>query len=93
MVRKEKKTVISITHDMEELLLADEIVLMKSGQVLAHTNPATLLKDPELMKRSNLELPFICKLANSLKEKGIDVPSFANQEELISLLAKMKEKD
>lgn len=93
LVKKENKTVISITHDMEELLLADEIVLMKSGQILAHTDPATLIQDQELMKSSNLELPFICKLANSLRERGIDVPGFTSQEELIAALAKMKGED
>lgn len=88
LVEEEKKTVISITHDMEELLLADEIVLLKDGQLLAHTTPAELLKDLDLIKSSNLDLPFIHCLATELRKNGVDIPFFETEDELIELLAK-----
>lgn len=90
LVKKENKTVISITHDMEEILIADEIVLLKEGKVLIHTTPKKLLSDVELMKSSNLDLPFIHCLANSLREEGVKIPSFENEDELIEILSKLK---
>ncbi|GCE63770.1 energy-coupling factor transporter ATP-binding protein EcfA1 [Candidatus Mycoplasma haematohominis] len=90
LVKRENKTVISITHDMEELLLADEIVLLKEGRVLAHTTPKKLLNDVELMKSSNLDLPFIHCLANSLREKGVNISRFDDEDELIKLLSQLK---
>ncbi|AEG72425.1 cobalt transporter ATP-binding subunit 1 [Mycoplasma haemofelis str. Langford 1] len=89
LVKDQKKTVISITHDMEELLMADEMVLLKDGNILAHGAPKEILKDEELLKTSNLDFPFIYCLANALKAKGVEVPEFNDEEDLIRKLSKI----
>ncbi|OAL09887.1 energy-coupling factor transporter ATPase [Candidatus Mycoplasma haematobovis] len=86
LVREQKKTVISITHDMEELLVADEMVLVKAGTILAQGSPKELLKDLELLKSSNLDLPFTHCLAQALREKGLDLPVFEDEDDLIKKL-------
>ncbi|WAH36296.1 betaine/proline/choline family ABC transporter ATP-binding protein [Alicyclobacillus dauci] len=41
------KTIIFVTHDMDEALkIADEIVLMKDGEVVQHGTPEDLLRHP-----------------------------------------------
>lgn len=93
LVNEENKTVISITHDMEELLIADEIVIMKNGEVLTYTTPRELFNDVPLMKSSNLELPFTSRLVNSLREKGIDVVHSVDQDEIIKSLSRLKKRE
>ena len=47
MQDKIKKTIIFVTHDMDEALkIADKIVVMKEGQVLQFDTPRELLKNP-----------------------------------------------
>jgi osmoprotectant transport system ATP-binding protein len=52
-------TTVMVTHDvMEALLLADRIVVMQAGKVLAHDTPAALLADhPEPAVRALMETP------------------------------------
>lgn len=65
-------TVVIATHDTSFALdWADEIILFKNGQVLKQGAPAVLLTDPELMKETNLELPPVIRIFNSLVESGI----------------------
>lgn len=86
LVRDQNKTVISITHDMEELLVADEMVLVKAGTILAQGSPKELLKNLGLLKSSNLDLPFSLCLAQALREKGLDLPVFEDEDDLIKKL-------
>ncbi len=45
--KKLKKTIVFVTHDMDEALkLADVIVLMKDGEVVQTASPKELLSDP-----------------------------------------------
>lgn len=45
--RKLKKTIIFVTHDMDEAVrLADKIVFMKSGKVLQAASPEEMLRNP-----------------------------------------------
>lgn len=47
MQDKIKKTIIFVTHDMDEALkIADKIVVMKEGKVLQFDSPRELLKNP-----------------------------------------------
>lgn len=88
LAKFQNKTVISITHDMEELLLADEVVLMKDGKIIAHDQPKNILSNLDLIKSTNLSLPFIPKLANYLMEKGHRILDFTNEAQLIEFLSK-----
>ena len=44
------KTIISITHDINEAMLADRIIVMKEGKVMTTGKPEDILQDEELMK-------------------------------------------
>ena len=66
-------TIISITHDIEEALLADDVVILKNGKVILHDNAKNAFKDEEKIVELGLDLPFNYKLYNSLKEEGIEL--------------------
>ena len=47
ILRRVKKTVVMVTHDMEEALrMADRIAIMRDGKLLQYDTPATLLASP-----------------------------------------------
>ncbi|AQW21625.1 energy-coupling factor transporter ATPase [Lentilactobacillus curieae] len=86
---KEELTVISITHDIEEAAIADRIVIINKGTVVADKTPIELLNREDFLKKYELETPFTTKLLSSLKELGISVPDkYLNDEELISWIKK-----
>lgn len=66
-------TIISITHDIEEALLADNVVILQNGRVILHEEAKDAFKDGKKVIELGLDLPFKYKLHNSLKELGIEL--------------------
>ncbi len=60
-------TLINITHDMEEALTADEVMVLKEGQLAYHGSVQTFFKDAE-MSEFHLLLP---QLLYIMRELGI----------------------
>ena len=66
-------TIISITHDIEEALLADEVLIINEGKIAKQGTPSEVFKNAEEIRNFGLDLPFIYRLANDLKSKGLEV--------------------
>ncbi|MDG3146773.1 energy-coupling factor transporter ATPase [Streptococcus suis] len=77
-----KMTVISITHDLDEVALSDRVIVMKNGQIESTSTPAELFMRDDLIEL-DLEQPFTAKLAESLRQAGIAIPlRYFTEEEL-----------
>jgi len=72
-LHREGITIIMITHDIEEALLADRLVILKDGMIFKNGLKEDLLAHPEIFENSFLELPMALRIANHL---------FAGSEEL-----------
>ncbi|WP_261134651.1 energy-coupling factor ABC transporter ATP-binding protein [Bacillus sp. Marseille-Q3570] len=84
---KDGITVLSITHDLEEAIKADRIVVMKQGEVVASGSPKEVFQNTGLLLDAGLELPFSLNIQKRLKEKGIDLPApTLTQTELVDAL-------
>lgn len=79
-----KKTIISITHDMEEVVRADKVIVMNNGEVQFIGIPKDIFADEEKLVKMKLDIPFTLKLAKLLKEKGMKIDLTLDNEELIS---------
>ncbi|WP_438313527.1 energy-coupling factor ABC transporter ATP-binding protein [Sporosarcina sp. FA9] len=66
-------TVISITHDLEEALLADRIIVMNKGQLLTTGTPEQIFSSGNELESIGLDLPFAMKVSNLLREFGLDL--------------------
>ena len=69
-IRKDNQmTVISITHDLEEVAMSDRVLVMKKGQVESTSSPRELFSRDDL-DQIGLDEPFTNQLRESLRETG-----------------------
>ena len=82
-IRKDHKmTVISITHDLEEVALSDRVLVMKKGAIESTSSPRELFSRPDL-DQIGLDQPFVNQLRQSLLDGGLNLPnSYITEEEL-----------
>lgn len=72
---QENLTVISITHDIDEAVASDRIIVMKDGKLFKEGTPAEIFSLGNDLIDLGLDLPFPEKLKTSLEKQGIHVPS------------------
>ena len=74
-LKKEKNlTGISITHDIDEANMADDVIVLNDGKILAQETPTEIFSKTEMLQEIGLDIPFVQKLINKLNEVGISVP-------------------
>ncbi len=87
--KREKVTVILITHYMEEVIGADRVIVMDKGHVVMDGTTREIFSQVELLKQYRLDVPQVTLLGYELKQKGYDIPDgILTTEELIEALAK-----
>ena len=59
-----EKTLISITHDMDEAIQADLCLVLSQGKLIAQGHPRDILNDPEVIEIAKIDSPFIYKLSS-----------------------------
>ena len=64
-------TIISITHDVDEALLADEVLILSKGKLVKSGAPKKVFRDREALLKLNLEVPFIYRFEEKLNQLGI----------------------
>ncbi len=72
--REDGITVILITHYMNEAALADRILVMNEGEIIADGTPAEIFSSPERMWEVDLDVPQTTELLYKLREAGLDIP-------------------
>lgn len=97
LVRKMKAeknlTIISITHNIDEALFADQILVLNDGKKILEGSPVQVFKQRNLLQNMGLDLPFVYDLREKLEEHGIAIPTEINtQEKLISYLCQLNSK-
>ena len=86
-------TVISITHDLDEIALSDRVLVMKEGQVESTATPRELFSREDL-EELGLDQPFVNQVKAALCQSRLPLPdSYLTekelQDQLWALLSKM----
>lgn len=73
-LHQEKKdlTIIAITHDIDEAMLSDEVLVLSRGKVIKKGSPKIVLRDEETLRSLRLDMPFVYRLEKGLKSIGIE---------------------
>ncbi|HFZ4274046.1 TPA: energy-coupling factor ABC transporter ATP-binding protein [Streptococcus pneumoniae] len=66
-------TVISITHDLEEVAMSDRVLVMKKGEIESTSSPRELFSRNDL-DQIGLDDPFANQLKKSLSHNGYNLP-------------------
>lgn len=66
-------TIISITHDLEEVAMSDRVLVMKRGEIESTSSSRELFSRNDL-DQIGLDDPFANQLKHSLNQNGYDLP-------------------
>ncbi len=82
-LNKQGMTVVLITHFMEEVLTANQVVVMDHGTIVAQGTPDEVFAQQQLLDSVGLRLPRGIELARKLACKGMQVDVTSNDMEVL----------
>ena len=83
-IHKESKiTIISITHDIEEVSHSDHVIVMDGGHVVMDGKPDDILRKEDDLIRLRLDIPFALKFTKALRTNGIDIKDCTTLEKVV----------
>lgn len=84
-------TVILITHYMEEVIYADQVIVMDEGKVVMQGTPKEVFSQVERLKELRLDVPQVTLLAYELQKSGLPLPDgILTADELTAELKKLQ---
>ncbi len=87
--KKEKVTVVLITHYMEEVVDADRVFVMDQGKLVMEGSPREIFSHVDELKKYRLDVPQVTLLAWELQKAGVDLPDgILTKEELVDALCR-----
>ena len=72
-LRAAGKTIVHVTHFMDEVVSADHVIALDDGRVAFEGTPEALFKQHELVECLHLEEPFAYQVAHALNNRGVAV--------------------
>ena len=66
-------TILSITHDVEEAFLSDEVLVLSKGEIAFKGKPEEVFSNRNALQSLKLGMPFVLDLKDRLKQEGIDI--------------------
>jgi energy-coupling factor transport system ATP-binding protein len=79
--REDGKTILTITHYMDEAVRADRVIVINDGKIILDGPPSRIFAQAELLRSAGLDLPQCADLILKLRKKGINIPGEINTPE------------
>lgn len=73
-LHKEGKTIIMVSHYVEECVKCDRVLLINNGRQIIFDRPRNVFCDKRLLNDNNVDVPLSVKLYYDLLERGIKLP-------------------
>ena len=90
MKNKYDLTVISITHDIDEANMADQVLVMNDGKLITKGSTKDVFSQVDLLKKLGLDVPFYEQVKAKLLADSVKIPASINSEkELINYLCQL----
>jgi len=86
--REKGTTIINITHDMEETLISDNIIVMKDGKIELQGTKEEIYQEEKRLHKLGFSLPFIVELSYRLMFYDLIDHVIYNMEEMVDTLWK-----
>jgi energy-coupling factor transport system ATP-binding protein len=89
--KKEKVTLLLITHHMDEVIYADKVFVMNHGKIVMEGTPRQIFSKVDEIKRYRLDVPQVTELAYELRKAGLPIQEgILTVEELIAAIEAVK---
>ena len=76
--KKQRMTLVLITHNMDDIAeLADQLIILHQGVLLAVGEPRELFQQRELLQQAGLQPPQVVQVLDVLRAHGLSVPETA----------------
>ena len=83
-------TVLSITHDIEEVAGSDHVLVFDQGHKIMDGKPADILKRKKELIDLKLDIPYALKFVHALQDEGVDIDEVITMERLVDELCQLK---
>lgn len=84
---KKQLSLITITHNLEEVTDADRILVINDGEIWQEASPRTVFRNKSSLEEIGLDVPFVNQLSEELGRHGVQLASEPlNQKELLESL-------
>ena len=80
---KSKRTILSITHDIEEVNKSDLVLVMNDGGIVFAGSPKDVLTLKKQLVDISLDVPFSVNLALELEKNGLKVSNPLDEERMV----------
>ena len=87
---KNQMTILSITHDIEEVVKSDYVIVLDKGKVVLEGKPKDVLLHEKQLIDLKLDIPFSLKVINELKKQGIELKKSITLEGLVDELCQLR---
>lgn len=85
-------TILSITHDIDEVSSSDYVVALDQGKVVLTGTPQEVFQQEKKLKEMKLDIPFSLKIADELKKRGVIVDRCITMEGMVNELCRLRSK-
>lgn len=85
-------TILSITHDIDEVASSDYVVALDQGKVVLTGTPQEVFQQEKKLKEMKLDIPFSLKLADELNKRGVTVDRCITMEGMVNELCRLRSK-
>ena len=82
-------TILSITHDIEEVTASDYVIAMNRGKVALCGTPEEIFSDADRLKSINIALPFAMRFEEELRRCGVKMNRVITMEGLVEELCRL----
>ncbi|WP_010529016.1 energy-coupling factor ABC transporter ATP-binding protein [Lentibacillus jeotgali] len=84
---KRNLSLITITHDLQEVVEAERVIVMNAGEVWDEAAPRDIFAKKAELRKIGLDIPFVAALSDELWKAGVPINNEAlNHEELLEEL-------
>ncbi|HPF83237.1 MAG TPA: ATP-binding cassette domain-containing protein [Bacilli bacterium] len=88
-INKNKKiTIINVTHEMDEVLYGNDIILLDQGKIVLNGSNEEVLENEKAFNKIGLKIPFMAELSIKLKYYGLVDKMILNLDEMVNKLWK-----
>lgn len=82
LAKDERRTIIMITHHLDEAVYADRLVVLNQGELIRSGTPLSVFDHTEELEAVGLDVPFAVKVSKQLYEQSIIKKICVTNEEL-----------